>query len=282
MAEININTDRKEEAWKNLSRAMELNPSDPQSFFTASQYWNKEDKEKSDRYAEQAMKIAETNFDMYPCSDSYARDLFRASYFSNSQESLLDRRNSLKNNMISYSSSTASEICAVILGSIFDKLQKLKDTDLQKDFDVWFKLANEKHGDDILVKNVIYFIKTENEKKKNLKKYLSSYKGRLETKIYEVLGDSYIYSLKYFLANVKDGIKMLAMKGSIYGNNNSDFSSIKEYDELDWLDQFEKIRKLINNTASKTGVDTWYAKKKFWADWLFISEDKASKLATNF
>ena len=280
MAEININTDRREEAWGNLSKAMELNPNDIQAFLTASQYWAKEDKEKSSRYAEQATKIAETNFDADPSADSSAKKLIRAIAFSNLQESLFQRKDILKNNIVHYSTPTASFICVYILPIIYDRLYKSKETDLQKDFDEWFKLASEKYKDDIYVKKLIHAIETENERKKNLQKYLSSSKGRLEMKIYDVLGDNYIYSFKYSLANVEDGIKMIAMKGSMYGG--ADFSLIKDYDELDWLDQFEKIRKLINTMASQTGIDTWYAKKKFWSDWLFISEDKASKLASNF
>jgi tetratricopeptide (TPR) repeat protein len=155
MGQININTDRREEAWKNLQKAMELNPNDSEAFLAASEYWGKEDAEKSKRYTLQGSEIAEANFDNAPSSDYYVLCLLDAFRVSKSQESLLQKRSLLRDNLVHYSSSTAAMVCGDVLYALYESSLRSEKMDLHKDLDDWLKISTEKYGNDPYVQKTV-------------------------------------------------------------------------------------------------------------------------------
>lgn len=277
LAEVNMNTDRRKDAWENLQKAMELDPGNTQIFLQASEYWKGNDAEKSKRYAEQATRIAEANFDASPSSDSYASNLVEAEGLSDLHNSLLDRRDVLRENLSNYREHTAAWVCKNMIIAIYSSRNESGKDDLQKDLDDWMKLAKEKYANYDTVRKVIDFI----NKADADKRYSDSPKGRLEAKVYKVLGDNVVRYLQYFLPNVEDGIKIAAIRGST-DVSYADLSLIRTYDELSWLDKFSKMNSLINKTAQNMRGDQWYTKKRLWVEWVRIGDDVASKVASNF
>jgi len=282
LGEINMQLDRKEEAWLDLQKAMESDPTDPQPFLTAYEYWKDADKDKSIGYARQAASVAQYSFDTRPSSSYCANNLIRATVSCNAQDSLLHRSNILKNNLCNYDSIVAPLACAFVLQTLYNGTQQTEKSDLQENLSIWLAISEERYGYDTSVQKVVAAIKAASINKVRMKKYLESPKGRLEAEIYKAFGD-YANTLAYALANVEDGVKLVSMKKPSDENEHDiNLSLIKDYDDLDWLDQFQKIRSLANRLATESDSETWYVKKRLWAQWLYISDSAASKLASNF